>query len=242
MFNFVYLLICVLGISLASLSTFAETRWTPFVNGGETVGSADPIAKATVMLETDAEYCSATIIGSGLLLTAAHCIGDRDTWVIIHFSGLEGSQTRKADRFLRHEGYQDLMGDDSRNDIALVFFSGGLPEGYQSSEILPRDEVLSVGNELQLAGYGGGGPLGVLAKVNLTITDFLNNNSLIKFNQTSARGICHGDSGGPAYKVIQNKLYVAGVAAYAHEMDCSGYSVYTKANNYIDWVQKQIKN
>jgi secreted trypsin-like serine protease len=210
----------------------------PLINGGEKVSANDPIAKSTVMLETDAEYCSATIIRENLLLTAAHCIVPSDTWVLIHFAGLEQTESRKAIRFFRHEGYQDLN-ETTRNDIALIFFEGGLPDGFTPVPILPADKGLTIGDELQVAGYGAGGPLGVLAKVSLNVSDFLGTKSLIKFNQTSKRGICHGDSGGPAFKVSNGQLYLAGVASYANELDCSGYSAYSIATNYIEWIQQK---
>jgi secreted trypsin-like serine protease len=234
--------VLLMSVSLGYIAgAFAQSDFQPYVNGGEKVSSQDPIAQSTVMLETDSEYCSATIIGEGLLLTAAHCIGNSDNWVLIHFEGLESKVERKADRFLRHEGYRDMNGDDSINDVALIFFSGGLPQGFKAAEILPEDQTLKVGEELQLAGYGNGSPLGELSKVTLTISAFLTNNTLIKFSQTAKRGICHGDSGGPAYKFMNGKIFLAGLAAYANEMDCSGFSVYTKATPYKDWIQKQQK-
>lgn len=229
-----------------SMTCFGEgetqLHWSPLVNGGEKVSGTDPIAKSTVMLETDMQYCSATIIGEGLLLTAAHCTSNTDTWVLIHFDGLEGKNSRDADRFVRHENYKDMFGADSLNDIALVFFSGGLPNGFVPVSILPADISLNRGDEIQLAGYGDGGPIGTLAKVKLTLSDFLNNNTLIKFNQTKSHGICHGDSGGPAFKEFAGRLYLAGVAAYANEMDCSGHSVYTRATPYLDWIRQKANS
>ncbi|HEY8271140.1 MAG TPA: trypsin-like serine protease [Pseudobdellovibrionaceae bacterium] len=236
LYRLFYSVAFILGFSFHSL---ASSPLLPFVNGGDKVLADDPIAKSTVMLETDKQYCSATIISDNMLLTAAHCIGENEPWVLIHFSGLESALTRSASRSLRHEGYQDLQ-DTTRNDIALVFFEGGLPEGFLPMMILPADKDLAVGDELQIAGYGAGGPLGSLAKVSLKVSDFLDTRRLIKFAQTTHRGICHGDSGGPAFKVLNNQLYLAGVASYANEIDCSDYSVYTRATNYIDWIlQKQ---
>jgi secreted trypsin-like serine protease len=236
----------IIASLLFSITCFGEGerkfQWSPLVNGGEKVSAADPVAKSTVMLETDMQYCSATIIGEGLLLTAAHCTSNTDTWVLIHFDGLEGKFSRNADRFVRHENYKDMFGADSQNDIALVFFSGGLPNGFVPVSILPADISLNRGDEIQLAGYGDGGPIGILAKVKLILSDFLNSNSLIKFSQTKSYGICHGDSGGPAFKEVAGRLYLAGVAAYANEMDCSGYSVYTRATPYLEWIQRNTSS
>lgn len=227
--------IIVLGFSIHSL---ANSGFLPLINGGEAVQASDPVAKSTVMLETDSQYCSATIISESSLLTAAHCIGANEAWVSIHFTGLEGSQSRQASRFFRHEGYQD-KNDTTQNDIAIIFFTGGLPNGFTPVSILPVDKELVIGDELQVAGYGAGGPLGTLAKVKLNVSEFLDTKSLIKFNQTTKHGICHGDSGGPAFKLINNQLFLAGVASYANEIDCSGYSVYTRVHNYIDWIKQQ---
>lgn len=223
-----------------SMSSQAEGRFEPLINGGEKVLSDDPIFQSTVMLETDAQYCSASIVAPGLLLTAAHCLSGDSSWILIHFAGLEGKLSRNATRSFRHENYQDLN-DTTRNDVALVFFDGALPEGYRPVPILPLEKAVQLGEELQLAGYGGGSPLGSLAKIKLTATGFLNNNNLVTFNQTPQHGICHGDSGGPAFKMIDGQLYLAGVASYAHEIDCSGYSAYTTASPFIEWIQKKLK-
>jgi secreted trypsin-like serine protease len=235
MLKLVLLSLMNLGFPVQSI---ASNHFEPFINGGEKVLADDPIAKSTVMLETESQYCSATVIGNGLLLTAAHCLNEGATWILIHFSGLEGGMSRTASRSLRHEDYQDLLGT-TRNDVALVFFEGGLPEGFVPVSILPSDQKLKIGEDLQLAGYGGGGPLGVLAKVKLQVAEFINNTNLVKFEQTVQRGICHGDSGGPAFKAMDGHLYLAGVASYANEIDCSGYSVYTSASPYISWIQKK---
>ncbi len=235
MLKLVLLFIVNLGFAIPS---FAFNQFEPFINGGERVLADDPIAKSTVMLETESQYCSATIIDNGLLLTAAHCLNEGATWILIHFSGLEGSTSRTASRSLRHEEYQDLNGTTT-NDVALVFFEGGLPDGFVPVSIWPSQKKLEVGEELQLAGYGGGGPLGVLAKVKLSVTELLNNTNLVKFEQTEQRGICHGDSGGPAFKTVDGHLYLAGVASYANEIDCSGFSVYTSATPYIDWIHRK---
>ncbi|MGZ3791614.1 MAG: S1 family peptidase [Bdellovibrio sp.] len=232
MFRLIYLTVLLIGLTSASL---ASAEWTPLINGGEKVKADDPVAMSTVMIETENQYCSATIISNKTLLTAAHCIGQNEPWVLIHFAGLEGSETRKASRSLRHEDYQDLQ-STTRNDVALVFFNGGLPQNFHAATILDSNKELQIGEELLVAGYGQGGPLGTLAKLRLQIIDFLDQKRLIKLDQTTERGICHGDSGGPAFKLINNQLYVVGVASYTYEMDCSGYSVYTRASNFIQWI------
>lgn len=234
-------LFCIIMLSLHfSIQSLAGSAWIPFINGGKKVAASDPVAKSTVMLETDRQYCSATIIRENMLLTAAHCLSENEPWILIHFSGLEGAESRKTSRFLRHEDYQDLQ-ETTRNDLALVFFDGGLPEGMLPVSILPLDKDLEIGDELEVAGYGRGSPQGVLAKISLKVGDFINSKTLIKFFQTAQSGICHGDSGGPAFKIVNGSLYLAGVASYANEIDCSAYSVYTKATNYINWIEKNKK-
>ena len=216
--------------------------WGPLINGGEIVAENDPVALSTVMLETERQYCSGTIISDHNILTAAHCIGEGDNWILIHFKGLESSISRKATRFFRHENYQDMQ-ETTRNDVALIFFDGGLPDKMRPVELLSKVDPLVLGEDLIIGGYGAGSPQGTLAKIMLKVSDFLDNRNLIKFNQTSTKGICHGDSGGPAYKMINGKLYLAGLASYANEIDCSSFSVYTIAMQFFDWIKsKQVDN
>jgi secreted trypsin-like serine protease len=236
----VFCLVMVLlsGI-LAQAKLHRPSDWIPLVNGGESVSAEDPIRRSTVMLETDAQYCSATIIGENLLLTAAHCLPESGTWMQIHFDGLEGSVTRDASRFVRHENYQDLQ-ETTRNDVALIFFGGGLPPGFESVSIRTPEQGLSVGDQLQVAGYGGGSPQGALAKISLTVSELMTPQKLIKFTQSKAKGICHGDSGGPAYVTAQGRLLLTGVASYVGDYDCSGYSVYTNATEFTSWISGKI--
>lgn len=212
----------------------------PLVNGGESVSAQDPIGHSTVMLETEMQYCSAVIIAEDTLVTAAHCLPEDSPWIRIHFSGLEGKVSKEAQFFVKHENYQDLH-ETTRNDVALVFFKGGLPDPFKPVPLASETEVLQIGDSLTLAGYGGGSPLGSLAKINLQISGFLNHKGLIQLNQTSQRGICHGDSGGPAFRIHPDQISLIGVASYTQEVNCSGYSVYTNVIEQRDWISKTRK-
>lgn len=213
----------------------------PFIYGGEPVGENDPVGFSTVMLETDSQYCSAVIVAEDRLLTAAHCLPtDGSRWMEIHFKGLEGGVDRKASGFMIHPQYQD-RGESTLNDLALIFFEGGLPSSFKAVPLLKEEASLKIGESMELAGFGEGGPLGQLMKIRLVLTGQSLSERRLYFEQTRKRGICHGDSGGPAYRKTADGLELVGIASYVQEYNCNGYSAYTATSNYRDWIMAPSK-
>ena len=50
---------------------------------------------------------------------------------------------------------------------------------------------------------------------------------------------CHGDSGGPAIRKINNKLYQIGIVSWGYDSNDNSYpGVYTRVMNYYKWINK----
>lgn len=214
----------------------------PLVNGGLPVTEDEPVALSTVMIKTDIQYCTATIIGPNVLLSAAHCIDDRPQGVEIYFQGLKNENPlyyRPATRYVLHDKYQDIKDSDARHDLALVFFEGDLPPNFKVAPLLGDEQQLGIGDTVTIAGYGRGSPLGRLAKIDLPITRFSKEKTLIWLGQSKAQGACHGDSGGPAYKIVKNNIYLAAVTSYGETVDCDRHAIYTSLKPYRDWLRQQ---
>lgn len=223
--------------SFGALSSSVDhPPFLPLIRGGEEVLAQDPIARSTVMLETDMQYCSGVIVAPDRILTAAHCVpSSKKQWMTIHFKGLEGGVDREVESYEAHPQYQDLN-ETTRNDLALVFFKGGLPAGFESVSFLDENAELNLGESFELAGFGEGGPLGQLMKIQLQLTQFNSGARLLFFAQTKNHGICHGDSGGPVYKTRGGRLFLVGVASYTQEYNCSGFSAYTWVAPFQEWI------
>lgn len=58
------------------------------------------------------------------------------------------------------------------------------------------------------------------------------------------RDSCRGDSGGPLmFQDLKNKeykrLYIAGIVSWG--INCGDFGMYTKVQNYVDWIEKTIE-
>ena len=147
------------------------------INGGAVVGSVDPVSKMTVLLVSFIQgadgsvgqgICTGTLIAEDTILTAAHCIADRMA-VVFARSINEASEANIVPGLgVRHPDYKETtptpqqleeMSDDERiaaltdlHDVAVVFFQGGLRNGYTTASLLNQDVV--PGLPLTVAGFG----------------------------------------------------------------------------------------
>ena len=135
---------------------------------------------------TEAAGTGMIIRSDGLVLTNAHVL-EGSTTITVTFNGTTASHTAT------------LVGEDAAKDIALIQIQGvsDLPTVTfgDSSSAVSGDQVLAIGNALDLQGGGFTASEGIISGLGRSIqTD--NDESLTGLLQTSA-AISSGDSGGP---------------------------------------------
>lgn len=228
--------------------------------GGDIVQDIDPLAKKVVMLlmETPegSSVCTGSPISDRIILTAAHCVNDA-TKVRVAFKTnafcdtgftIEKS-TVLAEKFLVHEGYrEDVM---AANDLALVKLSQPLPFDYQISRLYNDDDLANT--SAIMTGYGktseAESSLVQLrtVKKQLGQSAFLSrqDNSKLYFDQTDARGICNGDSGGPVFFETDKGLALAGVNSTVSgktlETVCRGSGVAMFVPAFTQWIHDTME-
>lgn len=145
----------------------------------------------------------------------------------------------------------------SENDIALIRFNGPVAEGYVPASLatLAMAPELKSGAKMTLAGYGLSEfkadpsthtPLvekgsGLLRQVDgIRVMEVLSTYEEIMLDQTTGRGACHGDSGGPAYlqDVLTKKNFLVGVTSRGTG-NCDEIAIYTGVIGYTNWIQQQ---
>lgn len=229
--------------------------------GGTTVADDNPLAKSIVTLtildiasdNPRAKGCTGTLIDSNIVLTAAHCIPTQGA-IWVGFSTDEGSLQGPKDPRMKpvqavevHPlAFSGALRKQKTNDydLALLQFQGSAPAGYKPVQFFPSNMQIKNGQTLLLAGYGYTD--GVkrttdqllrqttvkVAKANFSATEIL-------VDQTKGQGACHGDSGGPAFALVNGIWMQFGVLSKGYNDPkniCTGNSIYTSINAHLTWI------
>lgn len=222
--------------------------------GGEKVARLSPVGRSTVGLyEKDIGYiCSGTLIAKNLILTAAHCVDAKSKNLLAIFTteikNAKKDDLRKVTRWAVHPSYSEEMKAKDLGDIAIVRFEGTLPLGYEVAPILFDAQAVQKNKKTIVAGYGLNWTTlikkgaGTLRTTKLDIDEPLYSRTEALLGQSMRRGICSGDSGGPAYFDINGRLHVWGVASRGDSLPgffvpkCMLFSIFTRVDAYQDWI------
>ncbi|MGE5086480.1 MAG: S1 family peptidase [Bacillota bacterium] len=83
----------------------------------------------------------------------------------------------------------------------------------------------------------------ILKKTDVQVTSLFGNTE-VELSQSQGKGACHGDSGGPAFLNVGGVEYVWGVTSRGSGKngidDCSDMALYTKANDFKDFIVKTL--
>jgi secreted trypsin-like serine protease len=248
-------------VFLVSANSFAadSNSYNDYIVGGTPVTITDPIASSTVALvmidpTQEVSLCSGSILTDEMIITAAHCVAHPKSVVRIVFGTKFTSDDLKnsvqADSFEPHPDYNPAKMSQDQNDVGLVFFRGGLPEGYKPAVLLTQANTLAKGTEVELAGYGitqAGTQkgAGVLRKAQVEVVNPNFGKTEVILDQSHGEGACHGDSGGPAFVRNGATNYLWGITSRAYPNtasdDCAHQVVYTKIASQIGFIESAMK-
>jgi len=223
--------------------------------GGSKVSSSDFISHSVVALVSTSEdgqaLCTASLVASDLAVTAAHCVKDQNRAPRAQIDLLFGLDihspvgVRSVDRAEVPSQWNPSSDSGSdTSDVALIHFNGGLPAGYVPSELMPFNQELVKGQSVVLAGFGITNAVendgeGTLRKTTVTVLNENYSPSEIELDQSHGGGACHGDSGGPAYLMMNQHPYLFGITSRGGG-ECDEDVIYTKLSAYADWFKTAV--
>jgi hypothetical protein len=200
---------------------------------GGTVDAADPEVFELNIIDTGnpsmGATCTATLIGSRTLLTAAHCVDPRTimaTGIDIYALNATHDNTVSFQQMI-HVGkmqYHPAWDPNTlANDIGLCLLdkSPGIPPKPWNTATIDN----LGGAPLRAVGYGatvgGANPSGAGTKKTVDLTFVQIAGEQFELGNKTSEGICHGDSGGPSFHTFPDGVErVVGVHSFTINANC----------------------
>jgi tryptase len=240
-------------ISVFALSACAPKRADHFagrgegVINGEPVGEADPSGNSVVALVANMDegqaLCTGSLVAEDTVLTAAHCVDQNPQNLVIVFSRqvkAAGRENMRAAESYVQNPLWNKGAPQGRGDLALIHFSGGLPEGYQPVTLARAGYSPAKGEATIMMGYGVSDAEnktgeGQLREMQTSILGALSGTEFESDGRDSS--VCFGDSGGPAFASQGGDVFQWGVASSVSSEACDTSSIHTDVAQYLPWIK-----
>ncbi|WP_413294312.1 S1 family peptidase [Bdellovibrio sp. HCB185ZH] len=263
---------CGPGSEDSSLSLNANDS-SGVINGTKVTARRDDGSRGVVLFQPvnsigmATGICTATLLSDHSFLTAAHCFDKKKTPSLSRFKIIFANEKGLfTDREHQRSGSQIVIHPQFRktkvgllNDVAVGFFEGGIPAGFEPIEI-ERDQNKNYQNQfLNIFGYGktkdsaeifaiGYGSAGELRKavVKLNGAYGLMQDRYAILSNGNTQFICSGDSGSGQFvnvngvpRLIGVTSSVTGIKKFAGHVSCTqGRSTAMKVSYFAKWIDE----
>ncbi len=256
----------IAAATLASVNAFGSEKTVKIIGGQDATPNTYPWMSSLQIKDDNEHICGASLISDSLAITAAHCVAGTDATdlqlVVSEYNLVDEADTGKKVDVAQIYIHPDYNQDNSDNDIALVQLAAPVTNAPISIISHERLAALADGTALTVMGWGVTSidsdaiPDKLQeANVNLSNNNICNATMVEEFDEVdpitdnmlcaavddSGKDACYGDSGGPLVYKLDGQFYQVGVVSFGAECAEPGrYGVYTKVDNYMDWINEAI--
>jgi secreted trypsin-like serine protease len=205
---------------------------------GDSANRREKLARSVVALvaiqDGSEALCTGTILNDQSVLTAAHCIASPQEMLVVFGPNVKSAAPDKRRKVLSYKRHPTA-------DLAIVHFTGGLPDGYSPVTLMNSGHSVRAGSEVLMMGYGVTDGLrhkgaGVLRETRSLVLNFTSNAIVTDGRQSS---VCFGDSGGPAFVQSEGGEWSqVGVAHAVSDQACDQASIHTRVFPYEAWIRE----
>lgn len=228
-------------IILACSSTYTEEnpdRLKSPIIYGSLINHSDFPTLVAIMDENYKLNCTGSLLAPDLVITAAHCVPETGNKVFVVHGYEKPSMASRSEFYKALKVYQHPQYYIA-NDLALIV----LEKEIILDEYVPilSDDTYDylLFRDATIIGYGfydfEPGHKGILHGGQSIITKIFEKE--LQIGTEGTVNACYGDSGGPAYIIMNDKLYLVGIASrLANLPECEAGTIYMLPGAYMDWI------
>lgn len=195
--------------------------------------------------------CTATMLNSRTILTAAHCV--LDDYNYIQRSVNPGRRMGNGMRISKSQIniHPEYKRSQHLNDFAIIKLNSDLRD--TQDVVFPELSEIAEQELYKIFGYGedarqNDGILRTISKPKADVKTMRANEenvaNYLEFDQRNGSGICSGDSGGPVFAEVDGKMLLVAINTSAtnekNKKKCSHSGIVTKVGTVMDWIKSYL--